>query len=125
MKTLAKPIAKTVFYLLAGVLLVWTASLTLSFLGRALPEIKLAKYFALAVFDIGAVAWLLVFIASAEGIAQRVIAVLACVLDLVGIGLMVVAETMLGGQNYVSIPENLGAIAIWGIAICSKRNSAQ
>ena len=117
MKDLAKPIAKTVFYLLAAVLLVWTASLTLSFIGRALPEITLAKYFALAVFDVGAVAWLLVFIFSAEGLAQRSIAVLATVLDLVGIGLMVIAETLLGGQNYVSIPDNLGAMAIWSIAI--------
>jgi hypothetical protein len=117
MKDLAKPIAKTIFYLLAVILLVWTASLTLSFIGRALPEIALAKYFALAVFDVGAVAWLLVFLSSAEGIGQRVTAILATVFDLVGIGLMVAAETILGGQNYVQIPENLGAIAIWGIAV--------
>jgi hypothetical protein len=42
--------------------------------------------------------------------------------DFLGVGLMVLAEILLGGQTLVSAPESLGEYAIWGIAIWTVAN---
>ena len=110
-------IVKALFYLLAAVLLVWTASMTLAFVGVALPNLPVAKFFALAIFDAGAVAWLLIFIYAAEGISQRAIALMLAIFDLLGVGLMVMAELLTGGQTIVQVSTELGMVALYGIGI--------
>jgi hypothetical protein len=111
-----KTAAKFAFYGVAIVLILWTASLTISFVGSALPLVHwIVPFFALVVFDGGMIAWLFVFIDYAQGSAQRVIAIAACILDLIGVGLMVVTEVFLGGQTLVQAPTNLGEYALWGI----------
>ena len=88
-------IAKLVFYSLALVLFAWTASLTRSFLQVALPEKPVVAWLGLAVFDIGMLAWLIVFIYYAEGTAQSAISLIGVVLDFVGVAVMVWSEIML------------------------------
>lgn len=117
MADIGRNIAKGLFYLVAMVLLVWTSSLTVSFVANALPgQFFLVPYLALVVFDGGMIAWLFVFLRHAEGAGQRATAIATCLIDFIGVGLMVAAEILLGGQTLTAVPANLGTYAIWGIA---------
>ena len=113
-----KTIAKGLFYGVATILILWTGSLTYAFVATALPQTHwLVPLFALVVFDVGMLAWLKVFLDYAEGSGQRAVALMMCIFDFLGVGLMVLAEILLGGQDLVSAPPALGEYAIWGIAI--------
>lgn len=123
MRDIGRAIAKLLFYLVAGILLIWTGSLTVSFVSNALPgQFFLVPYLALITFDAGMVAWLFVFLRYAEGTGQRATAIVTCLLDFVGVGLMVIAEILLGGQTMTAAPENLGTWAIWGIGLWTVLN---
>ena len=120
-----RTLAKLIFYLVAVVLLTWTASLTVSFVQSVLPNSFWAvPYLALVVFDGGMISWLFVFLSHAQGAIQRATALALCVFDLLGVGLMVVAEIILDGQTWVAAPESLAAIAVWGIGIWTIVNVA-
>ncbi len=113
-----KTIARGLFYGVATVLILWTASLTYSFVATALRQTHwLVPLFALVIFDIGMLAWLKVFLDYAHGSGQRALALILSLFDFLGVGLMDLAEILLGGQTMVAPPENLGEYAIWGIAI--------
>lgn len=116
MNEIGKNIAKGLFYLVATVLILWTSSLTVAFVQNALPgQFFLVPYLALVVFDGGMIAWLFVFLRYAQGAGQRATAIVTCLLDFLGVGLMVIAEILLGGQTMTAVPDNLGTYAIWGI----------
>ena len=120
-----KTLAKFLFYTVAVVLVSWTASLTIAFVSNALPEAHwMVPYFSLVVFDGGMLAWLAVFLYYAEGSGQRVIAIAATLLDMIGVALMVIAEIFLGGQSLVAAPEMLGEYALWAIGIWTTLNVA-
>ena len=113
-----KTIARGLFYGVATVLILWTATLTYSFVSTALPQTHwLVPLFALVIFDIGMLAWLKGFLDYAQGSGQRALALILSLFDFLGVGLVVLAEILLGGQTLVAPPENLGEYAIWGIAI--------
>lgn len=125
MNDISRLITKFVFYAVAIVLLLWTASLTVAFVSTALPSMPwYVPYFALVVFDIGMIAWLYVFLKHAQGTIQRAVALAACVFDFIGVGLLVLAEILLGGQTLTATPEGLGTWAIWGIGIWTIANVA-
>lgn len=118
-----KTIAKGLFYTVATILVLWTSSLTYSFVSSVLPNSHWAvPLFALVVFDIGMIAWLKVFIDFAEGSGQRVVSIAACIFDFIGVGLMALSEIFLGGQTLVEAPENLGEYALWGIGVWTVAN---
>ncbi len=118
-----KSIAKGLFYGVATVLILWTGSLTYMFVANALPQVHwLVPLFALVVFDVGMLAWLKVFLDYAQGSGQRAVALIMCLVDFLGVGLMVLSEILLGGQTMVTAPENLGEYAIWGIALWTVAN---
>ena len=118
-----KSIARGLFYGVATVLILWTASLTYTFVRTALPQVHwIVPVFALVVFDIGMLAWLKVFLDYAQGSGQRAIALIMTLVDFLGVGLMVLAEILLGGQTMVAAPESLGEYAIWGIALWTVAN---
>lgn len=118
-----KTIAKGLFYAVATILVLWTSSLTYSFVAGVLPDTHWAvPLFALVVFDVGMIAWLKVFIDFAEGSGQRAVAIVTCVFDFIGVGLMALAEIFLGGQTLVVAPENLGEYALWGIGVWTVAN---
>lgn len=118
-----KSIARGLFYGVSTVLILWTASLTYSFVRTALPQVHwVVPMFALVIFDVGMLAWLKVFLDYAQGSGQRAVALIMTLVDFLGVGLMVLAEILLGGQTMVAAPENLGEYAVWGIAIWTVAN---
>lgn len=120
-----RTIAKILFYAVALTLLMWTASLTVSFLQSVLPNsFWLVPILGLVVFDGGMVAWMFVFLSHAQGAIQRSIALILTVFNLVGVGLMVIAEILLDGQQWVAAPESLGTVAVWSIGIWTIGNVA-
>lgn len=115
---LNRTIAKFLFYSVAIVLLLWTSSLTYSFLSMALPNtFWLVPLLGLVVFDVGMIAWLFVFLSHAEGAIQRAVAIILTMFNFVGVGLMTIAEILLDGQQMAEAPAMLGTAAIWGIGI--------
>lgn len=118
MNNLGKVGSKLVFYIVALILVAWTASLTYGFIKSALPTMAwYVPVFGLVVFDVGMIAWLTVFLNYAEGDWQRVTAIALTIFDTLGVGLMVIAEILLGGQTWTEAPEMLGTLALWGIGI--------
>lgn len=123
--SLARTIARFAFYGVALVLVAWTASLTYTFIANALPGMAWwVPIFGLIVFDAGMLAWLIVFLHYAEGAGQRAVAIGLTLLDLIGVGLMVISEILLGGQTWAVAPEMLGELAIWGIGVWTVLNVA-
>jgi hypothetical protein len=120
-----KSLAKVAFYGVAIILLLWTGSLTVSFVSGVLPnEHWLVPYFALVVFDVGMLAWLKVFIDLAAGTGQRATALILTLFDLLGVGLMAMAEIFLGGQTLALAPARLGEYALWGVGLWTVGNVA-
>lgn len=120
---LNRTIAKFLFYGVAIVLLAWTSSLTYSFLGMALPgQLWIVPLLGLVVFDAGMISWMFVFLSHAEGAIQRAVAIILCLFNFVGVGLMTISEILLSGQTMAAAPEMLGTIAIWGIGIWTTVN---
>lgn len=117
---MSKTIARGVFYALALGVWIWMMTNTLGitqmifpadgeFLGAMLP------YMALVMFDVGAVAWLLVFLRHSEGVAQRSIAVIVSFISLLGAIFLSIAHLYLGGQTLASIPSEMGTWVLWAI----------
>lgn len=120
---LNRTIAKFLFYAVALVLLAWTSSLTYSFLSMALPgTFWLVPLLGLVVFDVGMIAWLFVFLSHAEGAIQRAVAIVLCLFNFVGVGLMTISEILLSGQTMTAAPAMLGTVAIWGVGIWTTVN---
>lgn len=117
--------AKIVFGFIAVALFMWTAYLTVSFLTMALPgAFWIAPYLGLVVFDLGTIGWMIVNLFLAEGAAQRTISAGLTLFNLLGIGLISMAEIVLGGQTLTAAPAGLGTAAIWGIGIWTFVNVA-
>lgn len=114
-KDIGKGIGKVLFYILAFMVILWTGSLTYGLVSRLLPGNWITPLFALALFDGGALVWLLVFLKSAAGIPQRVISIMAFGLDLMGVVFVSMSELFLGGQELAAIPQGLGTYVVWGI----------
>ena len=114
-----------VFGLISVVIFLWTAYLTTSFLGMVLPgTFWVVPYLGLVVFDGGMIGWMTVYLYLAEGSMQRAIALGLTVFNLIGVGLMTIAEIVLGGQTFTAAPEMLGTVAIWGVGIWTFVNVA-
>lgn len=115
MKQLAKAIGKILFWIFILAVAGWTASLTLAEVKAILPGDPITPYFALALFDGGAVTWLLVFIGHAKGLTQRAISLLLLVLDLAGIVILSAGRLLMGGQTLADVPKELGANMVYAL----------
>ena len=114
-----------VFGLISVVIFLWTAYLTTSFLSMVLPSsFWVVPYLGLVVFDGGTIGWMFVYLYLAEGSMQRAIALGLTVFNLIGVGLMTIAEIVLGGQTFTEAPDMLGTVAIWGVGIWTFVNVA-
>ncbi len=114
-----------VFGLISVVILLWTGYLTTSFLSMVLPaSFWIVPYLGLVVFDGGMIGWMFVYLYLAEGSMQRSIALGLTVFNLIGVGLMTVAEIVLGGQTLAEVPAMLGTVAIWAVGIWTFVNVA-
>lgn len=124
MKKLSETIGKIVFYLFVLAVAAWTASLTLSEMKAILPNDPLTPYFALALFDGGALAWLMAWLGHARGLMQRSISVIMLVLDLAGVVLLSAARLIGGGQTLIDIPPALAQAVIYGVIGATLANLA-
>lgn len=124
MKKLTATIGKIVFYLFVLAVAAWTASLTLAEVKAILPNDPLTPYFALALFDGGAIAWLAAWIGHARGMAQRSISVIMLLLDLAGIVLLSAGRLLGGGQTMTDIPQALAQAVIYGVIGATLANLA-
>lgn len=115
MKQLMKTIGAILFYIFILAVAGWTASLTLAEVRVILPNDPVTPYFALALFDGGAVTWLLVFLGHAKGLPQRAIAILMLVLDLAGVVVLSGGRLLMGGQALADIPKQLGATMVYAL----------
>lgn len=124
MKTIFSVIAKGLFIVFIVAVFLWTASLTLSEVGQILPNDPITKYFALALFDGGAIAWLGAWLYHARGIYQRAISLTLMVVDLLGVILLSAGRLLGGGQTMTEAPENLGVMVVYGVVIATLVNLA-
>ena len=122
MKDVLSKVTQYLFYILVGIVLAWTASLTLAIGFKLFPQDAITPFFILALYDLGALIWLLVFIFKAQGLAQRAIAFIAMAIDLIGVVFLSGAELFLGGQELTEIPAGLGTFVVWAVALSTLAN---
>lgn len=78
-------VANVLFYVVSGSLLIYAASRSIDFITATLPpDQQIIGYLGLAATSGGMIAWLLLFLYTAEGIGQRVTAGIMTVLCMVG-----------------------------------------
>lgn len=101
MKHLYKGIATVLFYGIALALLAYAASRSLDFITSTLPaDQQVVGFLALAATSGGAIAWLMVFLHTAQGTGQKVTSALMVVIDLGGEFALFTFDTLLtAGQN--------------------------
>lgn len=124
MKVIYQVIAKGLFVAFIVAVFLWTASLTLAEVREILPNDPLTPYFALALFDGGAVAWLGAWLYHARGIYQRAISLFMMVIDLLGVILLAAGRLIGGGQSMIESPEGLGAAVVYGVVGATLLNLA-
>ncbi len=110
-----KRISGIIVIVVAGGLMIYSASRTLALLQMTLPSgQKDVAFLALLAFDGGLVAWLLTFMYGAEGAWQRAIAGVMVVVDLVGVVIGFGADSLIGAsQNgMVKVDEGIALTAI-------------
>ncbi len=101
MTTILKYAAKVFFFVLAVMLIAWSAGRGLDFIQSTLPEGQKANgYFGLAGTEIGMLVWLLVFMYAATSIGQYVTAGIMTLVDLAGaIALFTFDSLLRAGQS--------------------------
>ena len=122
MKTLNKVFATIAFYTLVIVVFMWTATLTLAEMREIMPNDPVTPFFALALFDGGAVVWLLVFTGKAKGLWQRGVSAIMLGADLIGVIAISMARLLTAGQSMTAISPELGAAVVYGVGIMTAIN---
>lgn len=122
MNELLKTIGKIFFYIFILAVAGWTASLTLAEVRVILPNDAVTPWFALALFDGGALVWLLAFTGHAKGIPQRAVALLLLVMDLVGVIVLSAGRLMTGGQQLIEVSQTMGANMVYALIVATVIN---
>ena len=100
MKNVLSSIGSILFYVMTCGLFVYAASRSLDFIQSTLPpDQKLIGYLGLLATEGGAVIWLIVFLRQASGVAQKAIAAVSAVIDMLGgIGMFTIDTLLRSGQ---------------------------
>jgi len=114
MKNLIQWIGKLLFWAMAVALIMYAASRTLDFVNSTLAaDDQIIGYLALFATTGGAIAWLSVFLYNSKGIAQKGIALVMVIIDVLGeISLFTIDTLMRSGQNGITTaltPEEIRA----------------
>ena len=80
---MGKAIAKGLFYLFAFIVVAWMVTNTKGMLDMVFPGNAIIPWLGLAVFDVGAVAWLVVFLRDASGTGQRSVSIVSSLVSLI------------------------------------------
>lgn len=115
-------IARILAGLLAGIAVYMGASMTYSVMGNILPNNETTRLLALAFFDGGAITWAGIYVYLARGSNQRGAAFWLMILDLLGVGAMVMGEILTGGQTLVNPPPWLGKFIIDSVIVVMLAN---
>ncbi|MFN8414249.1 MAG: hypothetical protein U0Z26_17845 [Anaerolineales bacterium] len=112
---------------LAGLLLVYSATRSLDFISLTLPQGKqILAWFGLAALDGGLLAWTLTYLYGAKG-WQRPIAFGMVIIDLIGVITMFTLDTLYNtganGLTSVFSPEQI-KYAVWGLSLVIGLNIA-
>ena len=112
-KYIAPTVAKFLGFVFA--LGVFALVLLMSFgsLGRIFPGDILKQVGGLIVADIGAILWLIVLVKASRGTAQRAIALILFLLDAVLAAALAGADAMMSGQEFASVPAEMGATVLY------------
>lgn len=102
--------------------ILWTASLTMEVMTFVLPNNPAVKYFALALFDGGALVWLGIYTNKAKGTPQRGMSLLLFGVDFLGVVLMTAGGVYLGGQTLTEIPAWIGSAIVNGVILSTLAN---
>jgi hypothetical protein len=113
MKRANKVIASILFTAFVVIILLWTASLTFQLVSRILPNDPITPWFALMLFDGGALTWLYVWKNKAQGAGQRGISMLMMVIDLIGVIIMAGGEIAMA-QQFFAVNE-LGQYLVYAL----------
>ncbi len=101
MDAVSKKLGSILVLIVAGALMLYSASRTFHLLSLTLPAgQEVLGVIALAAFDLGLVAWTIVFLRGAEGGLQRGLALLLVLIDLCGVVVGFLGDTLLSaGQS--------------------------
>lgn len=105
MKLFWTGIAKVLFYVISGALLVYAASRSIDFITATLPpDQQIIGFLGLAATSGGMIAWLLLFLYAAEGMGQRITAGIMTVLDMIGeFGLFTMDTLYQAGESGMTV----------------------
>lgn len=113
------------FYALLVVVFLFTASLTFDLLRKILPNDAITPVFGLALFDIGALIWILTFLKKAKGLGQRAVCLIGFLFDFACSIIMVIADLFMAGQTLATIPDFLkGETIVWVVGAAAAINLA-
>jgi hypothetical protein len=115
-------IARILAGVLAAIALYMGASMTYTVMGNVIPGNETTRLLALAFFDGGAISWAGIYVYLARGGSQRAVAFWLMILDLLGVGAMVIGEILTGGQQLVGPPPWLGKFIIDSVIIVMLAN---
>lgn len=121
---MGKAISKGLFYLFAAIVVFWMVTNTKGMLDMVFPNNTIISWLGLAVFDVGAIAWLVVFLRDASGTGQRSISVVSSLVSLIGAIMMTVAHLYMGGQTIADVPDEIGTYVIWAIGVMTALHAA-
>lgn len=113
MKNIFGSVGKYLGYLFAALIISYTATLNFQVAGRLVPGNLFMQAMTVALFDVAALVWFVMFITQARGTAQWAFALIGWLVGLIGAVILAGGELILG-QNLVvfSNPERLGWILI-------------
>jgi hypothetical protein len=93
---MSKKLGSILVLIVAGALMLYSASRTMHMLSATLPAgQEILAVIALAAFDLGLIAWLIIFLRGAAGGLQRGIALLMIVVDLLGVIVGFLGDTLM------------------------------
>jgi hypothetical protein len=112
-KNVMLKLAQMAFIAFGLVVFALMLSFSFSALGRVYPNNLPNQLMGLALFDLGAVVWMLVFIYKAKGSWQRAGAFALFLADFSGSLGLVAIEVLLGGQSYVKVADWVGQALVY------------
>ena len=117
MKLFWRSVATVLFYVIAGMLLIYAASRSLDFILKTLPsDQQTIGFLALAATSGGMIAWLLVFLYKADGIGQKVTAAIMVGVDLIGEFALFTMDTLYqsgqSGMIQQLLPEEIRSVIL-------------
>ncbi len=109
--------------LIGGAVWAWFASLSYDLLSAVFPNNVFSQYVGLLLFDLGVPYWLYQFRSVAKGTYQRVISVTMTLWSLLGLLLVIVIESLIGGNELIANIDVVlvgkiatGTVIVWAIA---------